>query len=123
MKFGALATAFLILFGICLMVYAFMANATPYVSAKEAAASNGRYVHVAGTIDHNSASFDIASGVFQFDLIDDSGDRLKVVYHGAKPPNFDSAPKASVGGTGRNGQFAADSIKTQCPSKYEAADR
>lgn len=95
-----------------------MVNASPYVSAKEAAAKPGERVHVAGTIDHDSAKN--RDGVFTFRLIDDAGDPLLVEYHGMKPGNFESAPSASVEGTFSNGKFLATRVSTQCPSKYES---
>lgn len=123
MKFGAVIAAVLAVGGVALGVYAFIANASPYVSAKEAAANQGAAVNVAGTISHESVHSDAKAQLLTFELIDDNGDRLKVVYKGMRPTNFDSAPKASVSGKYKNGVFEADKITTQCPSKYESEDK
>ena len=118
MKIGAVLAVILALGGIGLGIYAFVANASPYVSAKEAAAKPGMPVHVAGKILHETARG--GAGTLQFDLLDDAGERMTVVYNGMKPGNFDSAPKASVSGSYKNGKFYADAVMTQCPSKYDS---
>jgi cytochrome c-type biogenesis protein CcmE len=117
-KPSAFLAIFLALGGISLGVYAFIKNASPYVSAKEASARPGTPVHVAGKIDHSSTRSSANS--LEFILIDDHGDPMPVVYSGMKPANFDAAPKASVSGTFKDGKFVADQIATQCPSKYES---
>lgn len=101
-------------------VYAFVANASPYVSAKDALRNSGKVVHVAGDIAHQTVRADAAAQTLSFILIDDAGDKLPVVYKGMRPANFDSAPKASVTGKAQNGVFVAEKITTQCPSKYES---
>ncbi|MEW5883546.1 MAG: cytochrome c maturation protein CcmE [Armatimonadota bacterium] len=121
MKFGAVLAIIVAIVGVGMTLYAFLSSASPYVSAKEAAANPGKRVHVAGEIDHSSVKMSLGMGAFEFDLIDDHGDRLRVRYGKAKPGNFDMAPKASVSGEFRDGMFLADDLKTQCPSKYEAA--
>ncbi len=118
MKIGAVLAITLAVGGIGLGIYAFVSNASPYVSAKEAAARPGTQVHVAGKILHETARGN--AGALQFDLLDDAGERMTVVYKGMKPGNFDSAPKASVSGSYKQGKFYADAVMTQCPSKYDS---
>lgn len=118
MKPGAILAALFAVAGVGLGVYAFMVNASPYVSAKEALATPGQRVHVAGDILHASAK--TGDGTFSFTLIDDKGDELPIIYHGMKPGNFESAPTASVEGEVQDGKFVAARVSTQCPSKYEA---
>jgi cytochrome c-type biogenesis protein CcmE len=117
-KLGAIIAALFAIAGLGLGVYAFMVNASPYVTAREAAAKPGERVHVAGEIDHASAK--LRDGVFTFRLTDDSGDPMLVEYHGMKPGNFESAPTASVEGSFADGRFLAVRVSTQCPSKYES---
>lgn len=116
---GAVIAVIIALAGIGVGIYSFVANTTPYVTAKEASAMPGEYVHVAGKILHETAQYDIANSLFRFEIVDDQGDKLRVIYKGQKPGNFDSAPKASIAGRFMDGAFQADEIKTQCPSKYE----
>jgi len=119
-KPGAILAALFAVAGIGLGVYAFMVNASPYVTAKEAMAAPGERVHVAGEIVHSSAK--TGQGTFSFTLIDDNGDELPILYHGMKPGNFESAPTASVEGQMQDGKFVATRVSTQCPSKYEAGE-
>jgi cytochrome c-type biogenesis protein CcmE len=121
MKIGAWIAVLVATLGVGMTLYAFLSSSSPYVSAKEAASHPGKRVHVAGDIDHASVQTSLSAGAFEFDLIDENGDRLRVRYGKAKPGNFDMAPKASVSGYFDNGVFLADDIKTQCPSKYEAS--
>lgn len=118
MKPGAILAALLAIAGLGLGVYAFMVNASPYVSVREAASKSGERVHVAGEIDHASAK--VRDGIFTFRLTDDAGDPMLVEYHGMKPGNFESAPTASVEGSYSDGRFLAVRVSTQCPSKYES---
>jgi cytochrome c-type biogenesis protein CcmE len=119
-KPGAILAAVLAVGGVGLGVYAFMANASPYVTAKEAMATPGERVHVAGDIVHSSAK--TTQGTFSFTLVDENGDELPVVYHGMKPGNFEAAPTASVEGQMVDGEFVASRVSTQCPSKYESGE-
>ncbi len=123
MKPGAIIAATAAVAGIGVSIFAFVAGATPYVSAKEAQSTPGRNVHVAGEILHQTARLDLRTGHFYFELADDHGTRLPVEYHNGKPGNFDSAPKASVIGAYDDGRFVATQIKTQCPSKYESSPK
>lgn len=120
MKLSVIVSLALAAAGLALGVYAFLINSSPYVSAKEAIAKPGAKVHVAGSIAHDTVNYSIQTNTLTFVLVDDDGTRLKVSYSGPKPGNFDSAPKASVGGFAKGGEFIATDIKTQCPSKYEA---
>ena len=120
MKLGAIIAVVLAAAGIGLSIYAFVVNANPYVSAKDAAERPGVPVHVAGKIIHQTVRNDLRAGVLHFEIEDDVGDLLPVVFHGPKPGNFDSAPTASVSGVYKDGAFHADAIQTQCPSKYES---
>jgi len=117
-KLGAILAALLAIAGLGLGIYAFMVNASPYVTAREASAMAGQRVHVAGKIDHASAK--LRDNVFTFRLIDDAGDPMLIEYHGMKPGNFESAPTASVEGSFADGRFLAVRVSTQCPSKYES---
>jgi len=119
-KIGALVTAIVAAGALSVGTYAFLANASPYVTAKEARGRPGVSCNVAGELLHESVRTDIAAGEISFTLKDAGGETLPVVYKGAKPGNFDSAPKVSVLGVYREGTFHADRILVKCPSKYES---
>lgn len=120
MKPAAIVAAIAAVGGIVISIYAFVAGATPYVSAKTVIENPGRKFHVAGEILHETARLDLRSGVFSFLIRDDEGTDLAIEYSKGKPGNFDSAPKVSALGVYENGRFVATEVKTQCPSKYES---
>jgi cytochrome c-type biogenesis protein CcmE len=122
-KLGAIIAFMVALTGVAIAIFAFVATATPYVSAKEAQTNPGLRVHVAGSIDHATVRNDVQGQKLYFDLIDDQGTKMSVVYLGVKPSNFDSAPKATVAGTYKEGAFYAKELRTQCPSKYETESK
>jgi cytochrome c-type biogenesis protein CcmE len=100
--------------------YVFLTNSVPYVNVDQAIAQPNSQVHLAGEIQHDTARFDPASGILQFYLKDDVGKVMMVLYTGAKPANFDSAPKVSCSGYYAEGKFHADKMLVKCPSKYES---
>ena len=49
--------------------------------------------------------------------------RIRVTYSGALPDTFDKGAEVIVEGRMENGCFAAKTLMTKCPSKYEKANR
>jgi len=91
---------------------------TPYVGFAEARAS-GSSVQVMGEIIGSDSEYDPASGSFTFFIIDDAGDKLKVVYGGTKPGNFDQATSVVCIGRYAEDTFRAEKLLVKCPSKYQ----
>jgi cytochrome c-type biogenesis protein CcmE len=57
----------------------------------------------------------------RFDVTDitDPGPSIKVVYHGMMPDTLKPGRDVILQGTYNGGNFEANSLLTQCPSKYE----
>lgn len=91
---------------------------TPYVGFNEARASSGN-VQVMGEILPSGTEYDEANGLFSFFITDDTGDRLKVVYDGTKPGNFDQATSVVCIGKYTGDAFYANKLLVKCPSKYQ----
>jgi len=91
---------------------------TPYVGFNEARASGGN-VQVMGEIMTTGSQYDTATGSFIFYIADNVGDRLKVVYSGTKPGNFDQATSVVCIGKYSGDSFYADKLLVKCPSKYQ----
>jgi cytochrome c-type biogenesis protein CcmE len=89
---------------------------TPYVSISEAKASNST-VQVKGKRADNG-TFDTQNNIFKFNLIDEKGEQITVIYDGAKPGNFEQATEVVCVGQYKNGTFVAKEILVKCPSKY-----
>lgn len=103
---------------------AFRTSLTPYVSYREAQ-GGARTVQVAGALEKGSASYDETASALRFTLRDpQSGDTLRVSYHGVKPANFEDA--ISIVAIGRwsedRREFAAGKLLVKCPSKYQGTE-
>jgi cytochrome c-type biogenesis protein CcmE len=89
---------------------------TPYVSI-EKAKEMGSVVQVKGKRLDNG-SFDLKQNVFVFTMVDESGDKIQVIYDGPKPGNFEQATEVVCVGQYSKGQFHAKELLVKCPSKY-----
>ena len=95
----------------------FNTTLTPYVSIAEAKKS-GSVVQVKGERLDNG-QFDVQKNMFTFQIKDENGDLIKVVYDGAKPGNFDQATHVVCVGKYQDGLFHAKELLVKCPSKYQ----
>ena len=91
---------------------------TPYVGFTEARAA-GSNVQVMGEILPTGTDYDPTEGTFSFFITDDTGDRMKVVYGGTVPGNFDQATSVVCIGRYSDEAFHADKLLVKCPSKYQ----
>ncbi len=89
-----------------------------YVSFGEARAANSK-VQVMGEILSSGAIYDPESGSFSFFITDETGDKMRVVYGGTKPGNFDQATSVLCIGKYENDAFHANKLLVKCPSKYQ----
>jgi cytochrome c-type biogenesis protein CcmE len=94
----------------------FQKTLTPYVSIAQAKKVES-IVQVKGK-RLDSGTFNTEQNQFIFNLVDDAGEKIEVVYNGAKPGNFDQATDVVCVGQYRNGRFQAKELLVKCPSKY-----
>jgi len=106
--------------GVGLMSLVTGGGVTPYVGFAEARASKGS-VQVMGEILTDQSSYDTQSGSFSFFITDAKGDKMKVVYDGTKPGNFEQAISVVCVGRFQEDVFHADKLLIKCPSKYQKA--
>ena len=102
----------------------FKESLTPYVPYDQARAVD-RVVQVAGGLVQNSTSYDRDAQSLLFTLEDEeTGDTMRVRYHGVKPGNFEDA--ISIVAIGEYDQeaeeFRADKLLVKCPSKYQGLE-
>lgn len=100
---------------------AFQKTLTPYLSFDEAKKSQG-VVQVMGALDKQSDRYDQTREELSFDLLDDKGGRMPVVYKGIKPANFKDAISIVAIGRYRGGHIEAEKLLVKCPSKYQGAE-
>lgn len=105
-------------------MWSFSSSLTPYVDVKTARKMNSS-VQVRGIILRDAAHpivHDAQRNALRFWIRDPNKEEIEVVYYGAKPDAFDTAPGTAAHGYIRpeNGRdvFVSDSLVVQCPSKY-----
>lgn len=116
---GAALTAVICVAALSGVVYAFMANASSYVSVAQAKASTSDRVHVMGDLVQDSMHKDLKTGNLNFDIKDKTG-VLSVEYKGSMPQNMGEAKQVVAIGEMENGRFKSDKLLVKCPSKYES---
>ncbi len=104
-------------------LWAFSSSMTPYVDIHQAE-QMGERVQVRGKILHNTVRWSDRQHALIFMLQDKNNDQIEVVYHGAKPESFDTAPETAASGIVERGSsgtpiFVSDSMVVKCPSKYD----
>lgn len=81
----------------------------------------GKSLKVSGKIVGESVKWDSQKIQLTFEIRDDQGRTIPIVYNGIKPDNFEDGKEALMDGRlGSDGVFTAQSLLVKCPSKYEA---
>ena len=105
---------------------AFLKTTVQYVSIAEAKQS-GKTVQVLGSIDFNDVHYDADRSRLVFSIHDGHDpsqpktERMKVIYHGVVPGNFEQATQVVVRGKMGPEGFMAEKLLVKCPSKYQGA--
>jgi cytochrome c-type biogenesis protein CcmE len=118
LKRGIAISVVIIAAGIGLMSLVTGGGVTPYVGFTEARAAKSG-VQVMGEIIDQRSNYDSQTGSFSFFITDSKGDRMKVIYDGTKPGNFDQATSVVCVGHYTGDAFHADKLLIKCPSKYQ----
>lgn len=100
---------------------AFKSNLTPYVSFDDASRM-GSKVQVAGGLVENSTKYLDATEELRFDMVDEDGNTMTVLYNGVKPGNFEEAIQIVAVGSYQEGVFHAEQLLVKCPSKYQGLE-
>ncbi len=99
----------------------FRKNLTPYVGFKEAKSLNTS-VQIIGVVIPEETSYDLENHKLYFSLKDPQGEKMRVIYPGVKPANFEQATNIVAIGRYQEGEFLADQVLVKCPSKYQGED-
>ncbi len=108
-------------------VRSFLGTTIQYVSIAEAKESD-QTVQVMGKIAKDEVSYNSDESRLEFTIYDaeaessDTPERLKVVYYGVVPGNFDQATSVVAKGSVKEHEFVADKLLVKCPSKYQGED-
>jgi len=106
-------------------ITSFMSTSIKYVPLADVANTSGT-IQVMGKIDFDSVHYDTDRSRMIFDVTDlenqSSGRRLKIIYSGVVPGNFDQATSVVARGQYQDGALLADQLLVKCPSKYQGRD-
>jgi cytochrome c-type biogenesis protein CcmE len=103
---------------------AFLKTTIQYVSIDEARRA-ARTVQVLGRIDFDAVNYNAADSRLEFAVYDakaenkETAERMKVVYYGVVPGNFDQATSVVLKGKSEGDTFVAEQMLVKCPSKYQ----
>jgi cytochrome c-type biogenesis protein CcmE len=105
-------------------LWGFSKSMTPYVTIKQARDINSM-VQVRGKILHETSRYDSEGKALRFEIEDENKERIEVVYQGAKPEAFDTAPETAATGiiskdsTGKE-ILLSKNLLVKCDSKYQS---
>ncbi len=103
---------------------AFLKTTIQYVSLGEAEHST-QTVQVMGKVDFSQVNYNTTESRLEFAVYDPKAQdsvtapRMKVMYYGVVPGNFDQAKSVVLKGRTSEGVFVADQMLVKCPSKYQ----
>lgn len=98
-----------------------MSSTATYSNFKEAAQNPDAEYHIVGKKDTSMPEIYqplINPDKFEFYMIDQLGEKRKVILHKSKPHDFDKSEQIVVIGKIKNDVFEANDILMKCPSKY-----
>ena len=119
----------LVIIGVTMIwgISSFLDSTIVYVSIAEAKTSS-EMVQVMGKISKEEVSYNTEESRLEFTIYDagaetaETAERLKVVYYGVVPGNFDQATSVVAKGINNENEFVADKLLVKCPSKYQGED-
>lgn len=114
----SIVTALVIVTGLGLVSYAFLANSSPYVDVQQAKQSKADNLHVAGEIVPGTLAS--GAGSASFTLKDEKGQTIRVAYSGSPVANLATATKVVAVGGMKGDSFQSHKLLVKCPSKYES---
>lgn len=108
--------------GAIAVLISFLKESTTYDTIDSAKAKPGKFVHVIAKLDHSEPIvYDAINNpnYLSFTAVDSLGEKVKVVYHNAKPDNLESSERLVLKGDYENNHFECKEIMMKCPSKYK----
>lgn len=108
------------------ILVSFIGTLTTYDTIRTAKARPGKFLHLIARLDHTMPlEYDarVNPNYLVFTAIDSLGDRVKVIYHNAKPDNLEVSDRLVLKGTMNNDHFECREILMKCPSKYKDGNK
>ena len=104
------------------VLISFMGDLTTYDTVASAREKEGKFVHLIAKLDKTKpVEYDAIKNpnYMRFTAIDTLGNSTPVIYHNAKPTDFEKSERLVLNGSMKDGQFEADEMLMKCPSKYK----
>ncbi|MFH1937040.1 MAG: cytochrome c maturation protein CcmE, partial [Bacteroidota bacterium] len=109
------------------VVISTISDSSTYVTFTQAAGQPNKEFHVIGTLSPDKELIYDAENnpnEFIFYMLDQEGTERKVIYHNAKPQDFERSEQVVIIGSMMNDSvFEARSLLLKCPSKYNDEDQ
>ena len=98
-----------------------MGDITTYDTVTSAKEKPGKFVHLIAKMEKSSLQYDPVKNpnYLRFTAIDTLGNTTKVVYHNAKPTDFEKSERLVLKGSMKDGEFECKEVLMKCPSKYK----
>lgn len=106
-----------------IIAFVMLSNSSSYVTIAQAKTAQGDSNHLSGDLVKDSVQVDSNNALITFDIVDESGDTMKVVHHGLPPANMGEATSVVVVGGYNGDHFESTKLLTKCPSKYESDEK
>jgi cytochrome c-type biogenesis protein CcmE len=104
------------------VLISFMGDLTTYDTVASARQKEGKFVHLIAKLDKSQpVNYDPIKNpnYMQFTAVDTLGHSTLVIYHNAKPTDFEKSERLVLKGSMKDGKFECKEMLMKCPSKYK----
>ncbi|ULQ57814.1 cytochrome c maturation protein CcmE [Flavihumibacter rivuli] len=104
------------------VLISFMGDLTTYDTVASAREKEGKFVHLIAKLDKSQpVEYDAVKNpnYMRFVAVDTLGNSTPVIYHNAKPTDFEKSERLVLKGTMKDGTFECKEMLMKCPSKYK----
>jgi cytochrome c-type biogenesis protein CcmE len=104
------------------VLVSYTANLSTYETVASARQKEGKFVRLIAKVDKTQPiEYDPIKNpnYMVFTAVDTLGHTTKVVFHNAKPTDFEKSERLVLNGKMQNGQFECKDMLLKCPSKYK----
>ncbi len=99
-----------------------VSDSSSYTDFEQAFENQGKEYHIVGTLDRTADIIynpEINANLTQFTMIDNTGERRKVMLNKSKPQDFERSESVVLIGKANGDEFHASEMLMKCPSKYK----